>query len=217
MNVPAFFLYVGLNRNLLAASFSNMERCRFCMYNKVYTLEGLVVMNEKWFTVGKVVNTHGIRGELKILSQTDFAEDRFAIGSKLLMLNEQSGASLEVKIVSARANKSVYILKLEGFTNINEVEQYKGWVLKVSADKLLELDEGEYYYHEIIGCRVVTEEGEELGLISEILSPGANDVWVVDRPKGSGKQLLLPVIDEVVKNVNTKEKLVTVHLMEGLI
>ncbi|OMF37397.1 ribosome maturation factor RimM [Paenibacillus sp. FSL H8-0548] len=174
-------------------------------------------MNDKWFTVGKVVNTHGIRGELKILSQTDFGEDRFAVGSKLLMLNEESGASLEVKIVSSRANKSIYILKLEGFTNINEVEQYKGWVLKVSADKLLELDEGEYYYHEIIGCRVVTEEGEELGVISEILSPGANDVWVVDRPKGSGKQLLLPVIDEVVRTVNTKEKLVTVHLMEGLI
>lgn len=174
-------------------------------------------MSEKWFTVGKVVNTHGIRGELKILSQTDFAEVRFAAGSQLLMLNEENGASLEVKVISSRANKNVYILKLEGFTNINEVEKYKGWVLKVSKDKQLELDEGEYYYHEIIGCRVVTEEGEEIGTISEILSPGANDVWVVDRPKGSGKQLLLPVIDEVLKNVDTKEKVVTVHLMEGLI
>ncbi|WP_139998309.1 ribosome maturation factor RimM [Paenibacillus paridis] len=174
-------------------------------------------MSEKWFTVGKVVNTHGIRGELKILSQTDFAEVRFAVGSQLLMLNEENGASLEVKVISSRANKNVYILKLEGFTNINEVEKYKGWVLKVSKDKQLELDEGEYYYHEIIGCRVVTEEGEEIGTISEILSPGANDVWVVDRPKGSGKQLLLPVIDEVLKNVDTKEKVVTVHLMEGLI
>ncbi|WP_339208900.1 ribosome maturation factor RimM [Paenibacillus sp. FSL K6-3182] len=174
-------------------------------------------MNEKWFTVGKVVNTHGIRGELKILSQTDFADVRFASGNKLLMVNEESGASLEVKVISSRANKNVYILKLEGFTDINAVEKYKGWVLKISADQQLELEEGEYYYHEIIGCRVVTEEGEELGTISEILSPGANDVWVVDRPKGSGKQLLLPVIDDVLVNVDTKEKIVTVHLMEGLI
>lgn len=174
-------------------------------------------MNEKWFTVGKVVNTHGIRGEMKILSQTDFAEDRFASGNKLLMVNEESGATLEVKVISSRANKNVYILKLEGFTDINAVEKYKGWVLKISADQQLELEEGEYYYHEIIGCRVVTEEGEELGTISEILSPGANDVWVVDRPKGSGKQLLLPVIDDVLVNVDTKEKIVTVHLMEGLI
>ncbi|WP_102716413.1 ribosome maturation factor RimM [Paenibacillus castaneae] len=175
-------------------------------------------MSEKWLTVAKVVNTHGIRGELKILSQTDFAETRFAPGSKLLMQNEESGASLEVKVVSSRANKNVYILKLEGFTDINAVEKYKGWVLKVSSANQEELDEGEYYYHEIIGCRVVTEEGEELGTISEILSPGANDVWVVDRPKGaSSKQVLLPVIDEVLIQVDTKEKLVTVRLMEGLI
>jgi len=174
-------------------------------------------MSDKWLTVGKVVNTHGIRGELKILSQTDFADVRFAAGNKLLMVNEENGASLEVKVISSRANKNVYILKLEGFTDINAVEKYKGWVLKVSSDQQLELDEGEYYYHEIIGCRVVSEEGEELGTISEILSPGANDVWVVDRPKGSGKQLLLPVIDDVLINVNKKEKVVTVHLMEGLI
>ena len=174
-------------------------------------------MSEKWFTVGKIVNTHGLRGELKILSQTDFADVRFAAGSKLLMLNEENGASLEVKVISSRPNKNIYILKLEGFNDINQVEKYKGWVLKVSEANLVDLDEGEYYYHEIIGCRVVTEEGEELGTISEILSPGANDVWVVDRPKGSGKQLLLPVIDEVLISVNTTEKTVTVRLMEGVI
>ncbi|CAM3944620.1 ribosome maturation factor RimM [Paenibacillus alkaliterrae] len=174
-------------------------------------------MNEKWFTVGKIVNTHGIRGELKVLSQTDFADVRFAAGSKLLMLNEESGDSMEVKVISSRSHKNVYIVKLEGFNDINLVEKYKGWVLKVSEAELVPLDEGEYYYHEIIGCRVLTEEGEELGVISEILSPGANDVWVVDRPKGAGKQLLLPVIDDVLISVNIKEKLVTVRLMEGLI
>jgi 16S rRNA processing protein RimM len=174
-------------------------------------------MSEKWFTVGKIVNTHGLRGELKILSQTDFADVRFAAGSKLLMQNEENGTTFDVKVISSRPNKNVYILKLEGFNDINQVEKYKGWVLKVSEANLVDLDEGEYYYHEIIGCRVVTEEGEELGTISEILSPGANDVWVVDRPKGSGKQLLLPVIDEVLISVNTTEKTVTVRLMEGLI
>ncbi|WP_028611063.1 ribosome maturation factor RimM [Paenibacillus harenae] len=174
-------------------------------------------MSEKWFTVGKVVNTHGLRGELKVLSQTDFADIRFAPGSKLLMLNEESGASLEVKVISSRAHKNVYIVKLEGFHDINLVEKYKGWVLKVSESDLIELDDGEYYYHEIIGCRVVTEEGEELGVISEILSPGANDVWVVDRPKGAGKPILIPVIDDVLINVDKQEKVVTVRLMEGLV
>jgi 16S rRNA processing protein RimM len=174
-------------------------------------------MNEKWFTVGKVVNTHGLRGELKVLSQTDFAESRFAPGSRLLLKNEQSGASLEVQIVSSRAQKNVYIIKLDGLNDINLVEKYKGWTLMVSEQDREELEEGEYYYHEIIGCRVVTEEGEELGLISDILSPGANDVWVVDRPKGKGAQVLLPVIDDVLIRVDKQERLITVRLLEGLI
>lgn len=171
----------------------------------------------KYYTVGKIVNTHGIRGDIKVLPQTDFAEKRFAPGSKLFMVNEESGESREVKVASSREQKNIYFLKLDGFTNINEVEKFKGWSLKIEESEQGELDEGEYYYHEIIGCSVITEEGEELGKISEILSPGANDVWVVDRPKAKGKQLLLPVIDEVVLDVNVADKLVTVRLMEGLI
>ncbi|MFF2888049.1 ribosome maturation factor RimM [Paenibacillus sp. NPDC057967] len=174
-------------------------------------------MNGKWYTVGKIVNTHGIRGDVKVLPQTDFAEERFAPGGKLLMVNEENGESREIKIISSREQKNVYLLKLDGFNNINEVEKYKGWLLKISESEQGELEEGQYYYHQIIGCAVVTEEGEELGVIAEILSPGANDVWVVDRPKSKGKQLLLPVIDEVVLDVNVTDKRVTVRLMEGLI
>lgn len=174
-------------------------------------------MNGTWYTVGKIVNTHGIRGDIKVLPQTDFAEERFAPGSRLLMVNEENGESREIKIVSSREQKNVYLIKLEGFNNINDVEKFKGWLLKISESEQGELEEGQYYYHQIIGCSVITEDGEELGVISEILSPGANDVWVVDRPKSKGKQLLLPVIDEVVLNVNVLDKLVTVRLMEGLI
>jgi len=174
-------------------------------------------MSGKWYTVGKIVNTHGIRGDVKVLPQTDFADQRFASGSKLLMVNEESGESREVKIVSSREQKNVYLIKLDGFNNINDVEKFKGWLLKISETEQGELEEGQYYYHQIIGCAVVTEDGEELGTISEILSPGANDVWVVERPKSKGKQLLLPVIDEVVIEVNITDKRITVRLMEGLI
>lgn len=174
-------------------------------------------MTGKWYTVGKIVNTHGIRGDVKVLPQTDFAEQRFAPGSKLLMVNEESGESREVKVASSREQKNVYLLKLDGFNNINEVEKFKGWSLKIEESEQGELDEGQYYYHQIIGCSVVTEDGETLGEISEILSPGANDVWVVNRPKSKGKQLLLPVIDDVVLQVNVADKQVTVRLMEGLI
>ncbi|CAH0122121.1 MULTISPECIES: ribosome maturation factor RimM [unclassified Paenibacillus] len=172
-------------------------------------------MSHTLFTVGKIVNTHGIRGELKIVPQTDFPEVRFQKGSKLLFQHPETKATVPVVVEGARLHKNMYMVKFEGFHNINEVEKYKGWLLKVSEEHLVELPEDEYYYYEIIGCRVVTDEGDELGVISEILSPGANDVWVVERPQG--KPVLLPVIDEVLLDVDVEQKVVKVHLLEGLL
>ncbi len=82
--------------------------------------------------------------------------------------------------------------------------------------QLEELDEGEFYYHEIIGCTVVTEEGIELGKIKEIIETGANDVWVVQR-LGGGKDILLPYIEDVIKEINIDEKIIRVHLLNGLV
>ncbi|GGA39945.1 ribosome maturation factor RimM [Paenibacillus physcomitrellae] len=172
-------------------------------------------MSEALLSVGKIVNTHGIRGELKILSSTDFPDVRFAEGNRLLFVNPESGQQVPVTVQMSRPNKGTFILKFKEFGNINEVEKFKGWDLKVTKDQTIELEPDEYYFHEIIGCQVVTEEGEELGTITEILRPGANDVWVVKMK--NGKQLLLPVIDDVVLDVDVPEKLVKIHLMEGLL
>ncbi|EJW14508.1 ribosome maturation factor RimM [Paenibacillus alvei] len=172
-------------------------------------------MSQRMFNVGKLVNTHGIRGEVKIIPTTDFPETRFAQKSELILQQPDSNINVPVTIERSRLHKNMYIVKFTQFDNINDVEKYKGWVLKVSEEQLDELDDDEYYYHEIIGCKVVTDEGEELGVIEEILSPGANDVWVVKPAKG--KSILLPVIDDVVLEVNVQEKIVKVHIMEGLI
>ncbi|UUZ85894.1 ribosome maturation factor RimM [Paenibacillus sp. P26] len=172
-------------------------------------------MSEKLYNVGKIVNTHGIRGELKIVPLTDFPEERFAKGAKLVFAHPEQPVTFPVVVESARDHKNMFIVKFREFGNINEVEKYKGWMLKVEEQYLSELEDDEFYLHEIIGCRAVTEEGEELGTISEVLSPGANDVWVVERPKG--KPSLLPYIDEVILSVDVEKKEVTVRLMEGLL
>ncbi|TVY08792.1 ribosome maturation factor RimM [Paenibacillus cremeus] len=172
-------------------------------------------MSEKLFTVGKIVNTHGIRGELKIVPQTDFPEERFTKGSKLVFFDPEKQTTMPVLVEAGRLHKKMYIVKFQGFGDINEVEKYKGWLLKVEEKYLSDLYEDEFYYHEIIGCKVETESGEKLGTITEILSPGANDVWVVERPVG--KPLLLPYIDEVVLEVDIEQKKVVVELMEGLL
>ncbi|MCS7459509.1 ribosome maturation factor RimM [Paenibacillus doosanensis] len=172
-------------------------------------------MSEKLYTVGKIVNTHGIRGDLKIVPQTDFPDERFAKGSALVFFDPQKQTRMPVIVESAREQKKMFVVKFKGFDNINDVEKYKGWLLKVEEQYLSELPDDEFYYHEIIGCTVVTDEGEELGKISEILSPGANDVWVVECEKG--KPVLLPYIDEVILEVDVENKRVKVHLMEGLL
>ncbi|MFS0727813.1 ribosome maturation factor RimM [Paenibacillus sp. 1P07SE] len=168
----------------------------------------------EWLNVGKLVNTHGLRGEVKILSQTDFPDVRFAPGSKLALHAPADGRVVALTVQSAREHKGMFIVKWKGVDHINDAEQYKGWAVKVAKEDLVELEDDEYYYHEIVGCRVVTEDGETLGEITEILSPGANDVWVVERAKG--KPLLLPVIDDVLIAVDVPQKLVTVRLLEGL-
>lgn len=172
-------------------------------------------MSELLYSVGKIVNTHGLRGELKIISQTDFPDIRFKPKSKLIMQSPDLKTTVPVEVESAREHKNVFIVKFKQYADINQVEQYKGWMLKVSERDLAKLDEGEYYYHEIVGCTVVTEEGEELGTITEILTPGANHVWTITRP--NGKQLLIPVIDEVVLDVDVANKKVLIHVMEGLL
>ncbi|USB32123.1 ribosome maturation factor RimM [Paenibacillus sp. YPG26] len=172
-------------------------------------------MSDSLLTVGKIVNTHGIRGELKVLLSTDFPEVRFAPGKELIMVHPETKQQVKAIVDQSRPSKQTYLVKFKEYGNINEVEKYKGWDLKVTKDQTIELPENEYYFHEIIGCRVVTEKGEELGVIDEILRPGANDVWVVKTP--ARKQILLPVIDDVVLDVNVTDKLVKVHLMEGLL
>jgi len=172
-------------------------------------------MSGTLYNVGIIVNTHGIKGEVKVFPQTDFPQIRFKSGSKLILLNVEQQTQIGVEVEYGRLQKNVYIVKFSGLDHIDSVAKYKGWHIKVTADNLIDLPEGDYYYHEIIGCAVITQEGVELGTISEILSPGANDVWVVNRP--FGKPILLPVIHDVVLQVDTAAKVVKVDLMEGMI
>ena len=112
-------------------------------------------------------------------------------------------------------HKNFDILSFEGHPNINDVEKYRDGILKVAKDNLAELAEDEFYYHQIIGATVYDETGSELGKIKEILSPGANDVWVVQRPKK--KDLLLPYIEGVVTKVDVENQRIDVDIPEGLI
>ncbi|MDQ0198573.1 ribosome maturation factor RimM [Neobacillus ginsengisoli] len=169
---------------------------------------------EKWFNVGKIVNTHGIRGEVRVISRTDFPEERYKVGNVLNLFLPKSNTPIELTIKNHRSHKNFELLTFEGLENINDVEKFRDGILKVPESQLGDLEEDEFYFHEIIGCHVVTVNGEEIGKITEILTPGANDVWVV-KGKG-GKELLIPYIHDVVKKVDVKEKVIVIDPMEGL-
>ncbi|MFB1291951.1 ribosome maturation factor RimM [Streptococcus pyogenes] len=167
----------------------------------------------EYFNDGKIVNTQGLQGEMRVLSVSDFAEERFKKGSQLALFDDKDRFVQEVTIVSHRKQKHFDIIKLKDMYHINAIEKYKGYTLKVSKDNQGDLQEGEFYYHQIIGMAVY-EKDRLIGYVKEILQPGANDVWVVKR---QGKRdLLLPYIPPVVLNVDVPNKRVDVELMEGL-
>lgn len=157
------------------------------------------------------MNTHGIRGEVKVVSTTDFPDERFKVGNTLYI---EDADPIKVTVKSARMQKNFFLVTFKEFNDINQIEKFKTHQLMVSEDDQQDLEDGKYYHHQIIGLGVQTLDGEKLGTIKEILSPGANDVWVVKRPKKS--DLLLPVIDDVIKKVDLDNQTVFVELMEGL-
>ncbi|WP_010530638.1 ribosome maturation factor RimM [Lentibacillus jeotgali] len=163
--------------------------------------------------VGKIVNTHGIKGDVKVQRITDF-EERFDIGNQLI-LEKENGQTLNLEIDGHRDHKGFGLLHFKSYDNINDVEQFKGRLLKIPRDQLADLAENEFYYHEIIGCAVYLTSGEKLGTIKEILAPGANDVWVTEREEG--KDVLVPYIADVVKEVDVSDKKVVIEPMEGLL
>lgn len=170
---------------------------------------------EKWFNVGKIVNTQGIKGEVRVISTTDFPEKRYKKGNVVFLFMPKSNTPIELTIKNHRRHKNFDLLLFEGYENINEVEKFRDGILKVPESQLGELEEGEYYFHEIIGCLVATKQGEEIGKVTDILTPGANDVWVV---KGkNGKEQLIPYIEDVVLKVDLKEKVILIDPIEGLL
>jgi 16S rRNA processing protein RimM len=170
-------------------------------------------MTEKMFNTGKIVNTHGVRGEVKVLRISDF-EERFAEGETLYAV---SGGKKPFPLIidGHRIHKGFDLLHFQGYDNINDVEQFKNAYLKITEAQLTNLAENEYYYHEIIDCDVYTGSGDYIGIIREILSPGANDVWVVEREKA--KDVLIPYIKQVVTSIDIAAKKVIIAPMEGLL
>lgn len=178
-------------------------------------IEGMA--EEQYYLVGKIVNTQALRGEVRVMATTDFPEERFKIGATLAIFNGDKLVET-VEVDGHRLHKNFNLLHFKGKDNINDVEKFKGFDLKVAGTEREadELDENEFYYDDIIGLEVYTTDETYLGKVREITSLPSNDVWAIQRPN-KGKDILIPYIEDIVLEIDLADNRVMIEPMDGLI
>ena len=173
--------------------------------------------------IGEIVGLYGLRGEVKVKPLTDFPE-RFQ-RTKEIRAVHPSGREMVLHPQKARQIRRIIVMQCKEFSSLRESEPWVGAQLHISPSELTTLPEGRYYIFQIVGLDVFTEEGLYLGKVSEVLTPGANDVYVVALSEDGrarakdcdGETLLIPVIDEVILETDLERGKLTVRLLEGLL
>lgn len=167
---------------------------------------------DNYLRVGVITTTHGIKGEVKVFSTTD-DNNRFKVLKDVLL--DTGNELIPLEIEGVKYFKQQVILKFKGIDNINDVEKYRGKDILITRENAVELGEDEYFIYDIIDSEVFTEDGTKLGVLSEVLTTAANDVYIVKTE--NKKEILLPAIKECILDINPEEKKITVHLMDGLL
>ena len=163
--------------------------------------------------IGKIVNAVALRGEVKVYHYSDYKE-RFEELEEILV--ERKGKYTAYEIENIRYQKNTAILKLKGVDDRNAAEALKESDIYITEDDLKELPEDTFYVKDLIGCRVLNEEnGAEIGVIKDVLQNSAQDIYQITLK--NGKEALIPVVGEFVREVSIKEKYVKIHLIPGFI
>lgn len=169
-----------------------------------------VAPTEDWATVGEIVGAFGVHGEVKVRPLTDFA-GRFAHGAMIYL-----GERHERRVITAsRGQGAQYIIGLEGCATANDAERLRGQRLFIPTVELAALDAGQFYQHDIIGLRVERVDGKPLGVITDIVPGGANDLYVV-RDEASGQERLLPAVKAFIRDVDVAAGVMRVEPIPGL-
>jgi 16S rRNA processing protein RimM len=166
---------------------------------------------EDLLQVGVITSTHGIRGEVKVFPTTDDAA-RFKKLKNVIL--DDGRKKIDMEIASVKFFKNMVIVKFKGIDNINDVEKYRKARLLVTRENAVPLEENEYYIADLIGLSAVSDEGEALGTVTDVLQTGANDVYVITTPEK--KEILVPAIRDCILQVNLEKQEMRIHLLPGL-
>ena len=164
----------------------------------------------RFLVIGQIGKAHGVKGEMRVVMHTDLPE-RFTWLDAVYV--GQDNPSL-VPVESVRFHKNWVLLKLEGYEDRDAVSLLTGQILQVDESQAIPLEEGEYYLYQLEGLAVVSDQGENLGSLVEIIETGANNVFVV---QGSDGEILLPDTKEVILNIDFDIGQMTVHILPGLL
>lgn len=166
---------------------------------------------QEYLEVGQIVNTHGLKGHLKVVPFTD---DINRFKSLKTVFIDFKNELMEYKIQEVKFIKNLVRLKLEGLDNINDAEKFKGCYLKINRKDAKKLDENTYFIADLIGLDVYDLENHKIGILRDIFPTGSNDVYVVKQE--DGKQVLLPAISKVIKEINIKQGKIVVDISQGV-
>lgn len=167
---------------------------------------------QKRLEVGQIVNTFGIKGEVKVVPFTDDIK-RFDELKNVYVKTKKE--SKQYKVENVKYHKNMVLIKLESINDVESAETLRNAFLEIDRKDAIPLEEGTYFIADLIGLEVYTEEGKLLGKVDDIYNTGSNDIYVVKDELG--KQILLPGIKEVIKEVLLEQEKIIVHLIPGLI
>lgn len=170
-------------------------------------------MESDFLAIGKIVGAHGIRGEIKVQSHTE--DNAFFQPGRALQVHREGGTEATFRATGCRPHKRNILLTLEGVDNRNKAEELIGFDIWIPKTDLPELEEGTYYWFEMIGLDVYAETDEYLGRLESIFPTGSNDVYVVINPHTS-EEKLIPALRSVVAEVDLERKRMRVALPDGL-
>ncbi len=167
---------------------------------------------EQFLRVGVITSTHGVRGEVKVFPTTDDMNRFKKLKTVILDLGREQKT---LNIEQVKFFKNMVILKFKGIDNINDVEPWRQKDLLITRDQAVKLEPNENFIVDLIGLKVVTDEGEDFGIMKDVLQTGANDVYVVETP--AKKEVLLPAIPSCILNVDLEKGEMLVHILDGLL
>lgn len=167
---------------------------------------------EDFFQVGIITSPHGVHGEVKVYPTTDDVR-RFRRLKEIILDTGKERLNLEIEGV--KFVKQFAVLKFKGYDNMNDVEKFRQKSLFVARENAVRLKRDEYYIADLMGLKVLDEEGQEIGVLREVIETGANDVYAIDLKDGG--ELLLPAIKQCVLMVDVEEGFIKIHILEGLL